>query len=69
MLLWAKSEKSIERFVWNNEKVNELIEIMNSKVVKNSVNVLQENVQFDTESCLMSLCNILKDAAQSMKKS
>ena len=41
---------------------------MNSEEVKNNVNFLQENVYLDTESCLMSLCNILKDAAPSYEK-
>ena len=59
---------SIERFVWSNEKVNEFIEKMNSEEVKNNVNFLQKNVYLYTESCLMSLCNILKDAAQVMRK-
>ena len=62
------SEISIERFVWSNVKANEFIEKMNSEEVKNNVNFLQENVYLDTESCLMSLCNILKDAAQVMRK-
>ena len=45
-----------------------LLKKMNSKEEKDNVNFLQENVYLDTESCLMSLCNILKDAAQDMKK-
>ena len=64
----SMSEISIERFVWNNENENEFIEKMNSEEVKNNVNFRQENVYLDTESCLMSFCNILKDAAQAMKK-
>ena len=62
------SEKGIERFVWSNEKANEFIEKMNSEEVKNNVNFLKENVYLDTESCFMSLCNILKDTAQVMRK-
>ena len=62
------SEISIERFVWSNEKANEFIENSNFEEVKNNVKLLQENVYLDTESCLMSLYYILKDAAQVMKK-
>ena len=41
---------------------------MNSEEVKNSVNFSQEKVYLVTESCLMSLCNILKDAAHVIRK-
>ena len=57
-----------DKFVWDNNNVDDFKEIINSEEVINNVETLTVLVNVDVHGCITSLCKILKDASQCMKK-